>query len=181
MPASADFTPLPTERLLLRGFEADDLAELAALLADPQVMRYSVRGVMSTAASAEFLEHCRNTLQSQGWGPLAVIERRSGCLAGFCGVSSECFEGVDEVMLGYRFAPGFWGRGLASEAVAAVLERLFVGSGPESVLAVVQPENLASLRVLHKNGFTGFVNARYHGLGVRVYRLRRADWPGRRC
>lgn len=169
---------LTTERLHLRGFTEPDLPELAAMLADPQVMRYSVRGVMSRAASAEFLEHCRTALIDDGFAPLAMIEREGARLVGFCGLSRETFEHAEEIMLGYRLAPAFWGQGLASEAVKAVLAHGFTALELDSVVAVVQPENRASVQVLHKVGFQGHLNARYHGMGVRIYRLHREQWRG---
>lgn len=168
--------PLNTERLQLRGFVASDLEALAALLADSQVMRYSVRGVMSEAASAEFLEHCRASLADASAAMLAMIDQRSARLVGFCGLCKEHFEDAEEVMLGYRLHPAFWGQGLASEAVKAVLAYGFGTLAVSSVVAVVQPENQASVQVLHKAGFKDYVHARYFGMGVRIYRMTREHW-----
>lgn len=168
--------PLNTQRLQLRGFVETDLDALAALLADPQVMRYSVRGVMSRAASAEFLEHCRASLAENGFAPLAMIEQSSARLVGFCGLCKEHFEETEEVMLGYRLSPAFWGQGMASEAVKAVLAHAFDTLAVSSVVAVVQPENQASVQVLHKSGFRDYLHARYFSMGVRIYRMSREDW-----
>ncbi|BAP44075.1 N-acetyltransferase GCN5 [Pseudomonas sp. StFLB209] len=168
--------PLTTERLQLRGFVGADLAELAALLADPQVMRYSVRGVMSRSASAEFLEHCRVSLAEEGFAPLAVIEQRSARLVGFCGLCKERFEEAEEVMLGYRLSPAFWNQGMASEAVKVVLAHGFGTLAVSSVVAVVEPQNQASIQVLHKAGFQDYLHARYFGMGVRLYRMTRERW-----
>lgn len=168
--------PLTTRRLQLRGFVEADLAELAPMLADPQVMRYSVRGVMSTAASAGFLEHCRASLAEDGFAPLAMIEQSSARLVGFCGLCKEHFEDAEEIMLGYRLSPAYWGQGLACEAVKAVLAHGFTALAVSSVVAVVQPQNQASVRVLHKAGFEDYLHARYFGMGVRIYRMTRARW-----
>lgn len=168
--------PLTTARLELRGFVESDLAELAMMLADPQVMRYSVRGVMSKAASAEFLEHCRVSLVEDGFAPLAMIEQRSARLVGFCGLCKEHFEDAEEVMLGYRLSPAFWGQGMACEAVRAVLGHGFGTLAVSSVVAVVQPQNQASVQVLHKAGFQDYLQARYFAMGVRLYRMTREHW-----
>lgn len=172
---------LSTRRLCLRAFDPEDLPELSAMLADPQVMQYSVRGVMSAAASAEFMQHCRDALPREGFAPLAMIEQASDRLVGFCGLSLETFENIPEVMLGYRLCPAFWAQGLATEAVQAVLAHGFEVLELGSVIAVVQPENRASVQVLHKTGFSGFLTAMYHGMGVRIYRLNRDEWLNRRC
>lgn len=172
---------LSTQRLRLRAFHPDDLPELSAMLADPQVMQYSVRGVMGPAASAEFMQHCRDALPREGFAPLAMIEQASDRLVGFCGLSLESFENVAEAMLGYRLCPAFWAQGLATEAVRAVLAHGFEGLELGSVIAVVQPENRASVQVLHKVGFSTYLTAMYHGMGVRIYRLNRDEWLSRRC
>ena len=57
-----------------------------------------------------------------------------------------------EVELGYDFHPRAWGRGLATEAASAVMEKAFGALQIESVVAVVKPENRASQRVLEKAG-----------------------------
>ncbi|MBD8574717.1 GNAT family N-acetyltransferase [Pseudomonas syringae] len=168
---------LQTERLWLRGFQADDLPELCALLADPQAMRYSVHGVMTTAASAQFLYRCCEALARDGFAPLAMIEQASGQWVGFCGLSLETFEQMPEVMLGYRLRPAYWNQGLATEAVRAVLIHAFDTLELGSVTAVVEPDNLASVQVLHKVGFRGWLTTMYHGMGVRLYRLNRDKWP----
>ncbi len=167
---------LATERLWLRGFQPDDLPGLCALLADPQVMRHSVRGVMTTAASGEFLHHCREALLRDGFAPLAMIEQTGERLVGFCGLSLETFENMPEVMLGYRLQPAFWNQGLATEAVRAVLAHAFDTLALGSVVAVVEPDNRASVQVLHKVGFSDALTGMYYGIGVRIYRMNRDKW-----
>ncbi|XSS65582.1 GNAT family N-acetyltransferase [Pseudomonas sp. B11] len=51
----------------------------------------------------------------------ALVEKGTGELVGFCGVSPEQVGGVQEANLGYRLARRFWNRGLATEAVRGVL------------------------------------------------------------
>ena len=53
----------------------------------------------------------------------------------------------------YDLHPDFWGRGLASEAVGAVLDVAFDETGAERIIAVAKPTNAASLRILAKFGF----------------------------
>lgn len=58
--------------------------------------------------------------------------------------------------LGYRIAPSHSGKGLASDAVAAVMHQAFHIHGLQRVEATARPENPASIRVLLKNGFHQF-------------------------
>ncbi len=167
---------LQTHRLTLRELTLADGPALASILADPEVMRYSVRGVMSTAATLEFIQWCIDCCVDSGVAPWAVVDNASGALAGFCGLNAEQVDGADEIELGYRLAPRFWGRGLATEAVRVALDHGFGVLGLASVIAIVQPENVASVRVIQKAGFNGFVYSQYHRLAVRIYRMPREQW-----
>ena len=62
--------------------------------------------------------------------------------------------------LGYRVAPDCGGRGLAGQAVAAVLQQAFTTHGLQRIEAIVRPENPASVRVLQKQGFVQFGHSR---------------------
>ncbi|HEX8592314.1 MAG TPA: GNAT family N-acetyltransferase [Pseudomonas sp.] len=167
---------LHTERLTLRELTLADVPALAAILGDAQVMRFSVRGPLSESAVAEFVQWSIRCYAVDGFGPWAVIERLTGDLAGFCALNREAVDRVEEVEIGYRLGPSFWGRGLATEAAAATLAYGFETLGLESIIAIVQPSNVASIRVIRKLCFRDFVYSQYHRLGVRIYRLTRKQW-----
>lgn len=168
-----------TERLLLREFIPDDTIALARILGDAQVMRHSVRGVLSEQATGEFIQACRQSYGEHGFGPWAVVEKSSSTLAGFCGLNAECVDDADEIEIGYRLAPAFWGRGLGTEAARGALSQAFDRSGIESLIAIVEPANVASVKVIQKLGFTGFIHSQYHRRGVRIYRMTAQQWASR--
>lgn len=172
---------LRTARLVIRHFQTADVPALAAILGDAQVMRYSVRGVLDERAVAEFVHNCIECYHADGFGPMAVIDDASGELIGFCGLNAEIVDSVREVEIGYRFAPRFWGKGLATEAVDAVLRHGFETLGLNTIIAIVQPQNIASVNVLHKTGFQHYVHSQYHRLGVRIYRMSAEHWSARHC
>ncbi len=79
--------------------------------------------------------------------------------------------GVEEMGLGYRLAKRYWGQGLASESVQAVLHNALNQKQLSSVVVIIEPENVASLKVAEKAGFSAFDNLEFHGRPVRQYRL----------
>lgn len=162
--------------MLIRPLSPDDLPALAEILGDPEVMRHSVSGVRDEAATRKFVEWCVAGYQSHGVGPWALIDKASRALIGFCGVGPERVGAVDEINLGYRLAPGYWGRGLATESVRAVLAYAFGMKSFESVVVIIEPQHVASLRVAEKAGFSNFQEIEFHGKQVRLYRLRRGEW-----
>lgn len=171
---------LHTERLTLRELTSADIPALAAILGDAEVMRFSVRGPLNEQGTGEFVQWAIRCYTVHGFGPWAVIERSNGVLAGFCALNREEVDRADEVEIGYRLAPAFWGRGLGTEIAMATLAYGFETLGLDSIIAIVQPANVASVRLIRKIGFSDFVYSQYHRLGVRIYRLTRKSWLDRR-
>ncbi|SCZ67919.1 GNAT family N-acetyltransferase [Thiohalomonas denitrificans] len=168
-----------TERMLIRPLSLDDVPALTGILSDPEVMKHSVRGVCDEAATRKFVKWCLACYESHGVGPWALIDKESSAFIGFCGVGPERVGDAEEVNLGYRLARGYWGRGLATESTRAVLAHAFGIKEFESVVVIVEPEHVASLRVAEKAGFCGFREVTFHGKPVRLYRLTREEWTER--
>jgi RimJ/RimL family protein N-acetyltransferase len=59
----------------------------------------------------------------------------------------------DEVAVGYGFLPPFWGNGYATELLRTFLNFLRGVAKVVSVVATTHPDNLPSIKVLHKEGF----------------------------
>ncbi len=142
--------PLLTERLELRAFEPSDLEALHAVNGDPQVTRYM--------RAYPTIEHTRRALdihvrEARAGRPAfwAVIERTSGDLIGDAGVG--LVDGIGpEFELGYSLGTRWWGRGYATEAALAVREYALGELALPEVLALVRPDNAASINVVEKIG-----------------------------
>ncbi|GAA0573549.1 GNAT family N-acetyltransferase [Halomonas salifodinae] len=165
-----------TPRLRLRELDNGDVPALAAILADPEVMRYSLGGVHDEAQTRRFIAWCRASYAEHGLGPWALVDTASGELAGFCGLSHDTIDGVQEVHLGYRLATRFWGRGLATEAARWAVALGFTAHRLASLVAIIEPAHGASRRVVEKVGFRDAAPAAFHGRQVRVYRLTASAW-----
>jgi [ribosomal protein S5]-alanine N-acetyltransferase len=116
---------IETRRLLLREFWLEDVDALAPILADPQVMEYSLAGVLSVEQTKEKIASFIRCYQEFGFGKWGVVLKQSDELIGYCGLAVESIDNRDEIELGYRFDSRFWGQGLATEAAAAVLKHGF--------------------------------------------------------
>jgi RimJ/RimL family protein N-acetyltransferase len=80
-----------------------------------------------------------------------AIDDEAGAFCGIVGLHRR--EAGMPLELGYWVAPPAWGRGVATRAGAALLAWLDLGLGEGASLAVVNIDNPASLRVLHRLGF----------------------------
>ena len=159
MRRSSKLPGLWATRVRLRHLRVDDEAFLAALDSDPAVMQYINVGPLSPELSRSWarLQVATATMERswpRRWGKWVVQKRRSNVLLGWVEVGKFSVRSGDYPCLGYEFAPAFWGCGYATEAVSAVLGYLVRQLREKYVFAYARPENLASIRVLTKTGFT---------------------------
>lgn len=145
---------LETDRLLFRDHEEDDLEAYCAIESDPHY-----RWPQPVHPRAELERSFRSTwLVPKSMGLLATIYKPSGQYIGRCGLYP-CRDEAGEIVpgearLAYYLARPFWGRGLATEAGRAFVQYGFETLGLRRIEAGVNAQNLASIRVLEKLGFT---------------------------
>jgi ribosomal-protein-alanine N-acetyltransferase len=163
---------LTTARLELRPVQADDLDDLAALYADPEVMRYIGTGQPRTRAdSATRLEIMLDHWRQHGFGFFTVRQR--GEFIGRCGLQRLGDTGAIE--LGYTLAKRFWGQGYATEAARACVDYAFGPVGLHTIVAIARPANLASRHVLEKLGMRLVKMTEWDGGPVAWYELTRPE------
>nr|WP_300309432.1 GNAT family N-acetyltransferase [Halomonas sp.] len=167
---------IETPRLRVRSLSRDDFASLSRIIGDPEVMKYSLHGIYDENATRQFIDWCRNCQATYGFSPWAVEDKVSDELIGFSGIYPEVVNDCEEVGLGYRFARHRWNRGFATEANLAVLEYAFTQRQVPTVIALIEPDNAASVRVAEKIGFRDFVETRFVDRNVRAYRVSRNQW-----
>lgn len=157
--------PIETQRLLLRGHVATDLDDLVVFHSDPESTRYIPWPVRTREQTLEALEKKYDRVRAGAvgdWLVLAIEERSTGTVIG------EVLLKRDEHPLaevGYVIRRDREGQGLASEAVAAMLD-LAVQFGRDEVRAVVEPPNAASIRLLERFGFARAPELDHDGLWV---------------
>jgi [ribosomal protein S5]-alanine N-acetyltransferase len=141
-----------TERLILRRPVASDAdAIFSAYASDSDVCRYvgfsRHRNVAETRVFLRFSDE-----QWAQWpaGPYLALLRETGELAGSSGLK---FESKLRAATGYVFAKPYWGRGLATEVLTAMVD-VARGCGVQRLEAICHAEHHASSRVLEKGGFT---------------------------
>ena len=158
-----------TPRLILRYFTHDDLNKLAPILADPQVMYFSARGVQTKEQTQKFINWMLYSYQEDGFGLYAVIHKEDQQLIGFCGLLVWFLKQQREVEIGYRFATKYWGKGLGSEAAIAVRDYAWNTLNLNRLICIIQPENNRSIRVAEKMGMKYERNTVFMDLDVRIY------------
>jgi ribosomal-protein-alanine N-acetyltransferase len=146
---------LETERLVLRRLTMDDLDPLAALYRDPEVRRYFPDGTRTYEQTREELEWVIEVYYGRyGYGLWATILKETGAFIGRCGLLPWEIQGRTEVEVAYLLDRSHWGRGLATEAARAIVDRAFATLPVVRLICMVDPENSASTRVASKVGMT---------------------------
>ena len=164
-----------TSRLRLREFTPDDLDALAPILADPEVMRFSLSGPETREQTAAFITWCREQYARHRCGLWAVVNINDERLIGYCGLSAWEIDGADEVEVGYRLDPKYWGQGLATEAACAALAYARDHLGLSRVIAIIEAENVASVGVAEKIGMRWEKETVLHDIPVRIYAIERQE------
>ena len=148
-----------TDRLILRPFEAGDLADLAELHAEESFWWYPLRSAMTREQTEVFLHRTIARYATDGFGIEAVIERESGAMIGWAGLAVPHFlpEVLPAVEVGWRLAGPYRGRGLATEAGRAAVDWGFAVAGLSRIVSIYEPANLASGRVMEHLHFVPFL------------------------
>lgn len=160
---------LTTARLRLRPRLLADIDANLAMDLDPLVMRY-IRSTMPSRDQhrAELEARIRSGWPSIG-GSWAVEWRESPGFLGWCGLFPLEDSGLIEI--GYRYTSASWGQGIATEAGRAVLDHGFRVLGLDPIVAVVDPENIGSQRVIAKLGLRPRGTATHYGRDLNFYWL----------
>ena len=139
---------LETERLLLREWrEETDFDTYAAMMADPDVMRYLIGQPAPRFEAWRSMAVMVGHWTLRGFGHWAVEERATGRFVGRIGFLNP--DGWPGFEIGWTLAREHWGKGIASRA----LELLLLEVPTRPLYAHVATSNGASLRVLRKCGF----------------------------
>ncbi len=165
---------LPTSRLVLREFTAEDFAAVHAYGSDPQVTRWTVFGPNTEDDTRSFLQQARafRAERPRRIFELAVTLSDDGRLIGGCGLRRTDVDG--EAFIGYVLRRDAWGRGYATETARTLLTLGFERLGLRRIFADCHPANAASWRVMEKLG----MRREGYAMLAREWRAARPPNPG---
>jgi len=164
---------ITTTRLILRPFTEADAEPLYSILREKDTLRYfpnpnppSLERVQKfiTRQLDHWAEH------KYGWWAVEPITRDG--LIGWNGL--QFLPETGEVEIGYLLSRSYWGSGLATEGARAGLKFGFEIFSLERIIALVHPENKASIRVVEKLGMPFVDRAQYFGMDLNRYAMDRS-------
>jgi len=144
-------TIIETDRLLLREITLEDKNQLFNLHSHPDVQKYTGE---PRAESIEEIEDAIRTriinYEKYGYGRWATILKENKEFVGWAGLAY--LPEFDEIDIGYRFLPKYWGLGIATESALGILNYGFEELELKKICAIAMQENKASIRVMEKIG-----------------------------
>jgi RimJ/RimL family protein N-acetyltransferase len=157
---------IESSRLVFRLITPADEPLLISTSCDAEVMKY-ITGQPRTVKEAKAELQRILKLDDGEHGFLVAELKTSGEFAGFFLVRR--FENPEETEIGYRLPVSQWGKGYATEGASAVLHYIFHDLKKPYAVAVVDPLNEASRKVLLKLGFQFKKTGRYYDHELEYY------------
>jgi RimJ/RimL family protein N-acetyltransferase len=143
---------LDTERLSLRWLSLEDAPFILELLNEPSfIQNIADRGVRTIQDAENYLLNGPMKMyQTYGFGLFLVELKETKAAVGICGLIQR--ENLPDVDIGFAFLPKYWSNGLAFESALGVLNLGRQTFGFGRIVAIVNPNNLASIKLLEKLG-----------------------------
>ena len=173
-----DAPTLHTDRLILRAHALADYPACQALWADRQVVRH-IGGSAQDAQAVWFrLLRYAGMWSLLGYGMWVMEDRGTGALLGEAGLLSAArglpeLDGVPEA--GGVLGRQGWGRGIATEAMTAILHWADAQLDAPAIRCIIEPDHGASIRVAEKLGFVSLGDRMLGGNPIRLFERKRVS------
>ena len=143
---------LTTDRLTLRRLTTDDAPFIFSLVNDPAFLRFiGDKGVRTPDDAVRYIvDGPLTSYEKHGFGLLLVSLKADDAPIGICGVLKR--DSLPDPDIGFAFLPAFCALGYANESASAVMRHAEHELALKRVLAITQPDNERSIRLLERLG-----------------------------
>ena len=167
---------IETDRLILRGWRADDFEPFAEMMADPEVAQFltmdqaPAEPPLSWHAMAVFVGHWA----MRGYGLYVVEEKATGAFVGRVGAWRP--EGWVGFELGWALSRQHWGKNYAYESARAAGDWIFDAFPLEHLVSLIHVDNLRSQRLAQRLGMSAVTETMHAGMPHAIWAIAREDW-----
>lgn len=160
---------LETAHLILRPWTLEDAEVLFHILQEPDILEYFPPTTFTLEGTQGYINRQLRQWQERSYGHWAVTLKDDNRVVGWDGL--EYLPETDENEVGYLLSHQVWGRGFATEAARATMRYGLKTAGLQTIIGLVHPRNIGSIRVLEKCGLTFSDRKVYWGLEMCRYRI----------
>lgn len=163
---------IETARLKTHYLTKEDVRDWASFFEDEESQKYIPRFDMkdNTAIADFWIERQMDRYKAGRYGLQALVDKQSKRFVGLCGLLAQEVDGKIELEIGYHILREFWGQGYAPEAARAFMEYAFDELHADSVISIIDVDNVKSQRVAEKNGLECEKRTTWKGMEIFVYR-----------
>ncbi len=164
-------TVVETERLSIRQITDADAEDLSKVLADSTVMKYSTVGVHSEQQIKAYIVNCQQQYDLIGYGHWAIYNSATSEFVGVCGLNKHAIDSGEVIHINYRLAANQQGKGYAVESTLGVLNFAKHSLKIDVIHALIEPENISSVKVVNRTGFKFIETSSFRGFKIDVYQV----------
>lgn len=142
-----------TERLIIRELTIDDIDQLYSFYQNPEVSKFAdgFKGTL-IEEKEKHKAYIQNVYHFYGFGLWGVFLKTTNQLIGQCGIELKIIDGKEEYEIGYIIDKSSQGFGYAMESATAVLDYAFSKLNVPKVIALIDQQNLKSIRLAENLG-----------------------------
>lgn len=142
-----------TDQISLTKFEAADFELYYLLVGNEQVMQMiTERALLLSEATERYDIVLRKNELHPVLGYYKITEKASGIFIGLAKMEILTND-ASETELGYMLLPEYWGKGIGSTVAKKLMDYAFAEKTTKRIIAIIDPKNTASKKILINNGF----------------------------
>ena len=147
-------TPLTTNRLIIRELTKEDFDDYFRICHQKEV-HPSVPYISDNydIEYARYISYIQMVYGFYGFGLWGIFQKDSNTLIGQAGIESQIVDGQGEIMLSYFLDKNYRSKGYALEACEKILKYAREDLEFDRIVAVIDPDNLPSIRLAGSLGF----------------------------
>jgi ribosomal-protein-alanine N-acetyltransferase len=166
-----------SERLIFRKITQDDFAIWLTFCQDFDSLKYifsqeQLLIVDPNVRCSIWFARVFNRYENGLGGMNALIDKNTNEFVGQCGLLIQTIDDQEELEIGYALMPDHRGKGYATEAAIKCKEFAFQNNFSESIISIIIPENIASIKVAQNNGMLLEKTTISKGDKVNIYRVK---------
>lgn len=161
---------MKTTRLNFRKFTSHDFDLYFQLVGDYKVMKM-ISGKATTVklAKVKFKHILKINGKNPDLGYFLISDSQSN---EFIGLGKIVMTAAEDAEIGYLVQPNFWGKGYGSEISTALVKQAKKTVSIKNLMAIIDPENVASKKILKKSEFILHSVCEFEGLPAEIYKLK---------
>ncbi|WES98964.1 GNAT family N-acetyltransferase [Chryseobacterium arthrosphaerae] len=138
------------DKIIIRKFTPEEFHLFSSLFENENVTRY-----LPYKTPEEYREMFEKALSDYEEGPFSrwgVFNAQNNDFIGMC-LARVFLDRPEQIEIGYTLSENYWGKGLGTEVCKALMEYCRLLNTNKDIVAVTDPDNIGSQKVLLKNGF----------------------------